>query len=490
MSAALSVGLLAGCSTVSDAVDTLTGRGGSESDPLEAVDFTTPATPVWVADITPAGTPAYIGDTVLVYDGASDLTIRSLDADTGEELWSAPASTGAVNPDRVLVPTVTTTGDGRVLVAYLQPPVLDEDIDYYEHTLIVADARTGEQVMATEPAWTSSVANCRFTKEICYSTFDNSTQSFVMQAYDPGSGEVAPYVSPVGDGAEVEELAEGVFSYTLPDEAKTAVIGRYSGGEILWEKEASYVIGENLSTVKHIRASRVDEATQSMVLSVARPEIPNDQPFTLTPADIVTAAFDLETGNALWSVADHIATCVDGPAMLCSGGLVLNRVLGSGHVLLEAADVAMTKVDPLTGEPVWRTELAGLEAFGNASVQPTIASSGETFVFRQDGAYRLLRDSDGEVVDLADDALVACSTPTDFRGPALSNPMEQPVVFNGSSRWRACSAATDVPVTDPSQFSVGVVLSAGMSPDKTSTSSLTILQATEAIAAYEPTDVP
>ncbi|MCJ1697660.1 PQQ-like beta-propeller repeat protein [Rathayibacter caricis] len=476
VSAALA-GLLAACTPADPTISASEVAAPSFS----AEGFTAEVPVAWSARLSPAGSPALVGDSVLAYDGTRGLELTSFDATSGSERWSAAASTGDVPASAAFAPAVTTTEDGRSLVAYLAPPILNTDINYYEHTLVVADAATGQQ-LSSHVGWISGLEKCPFSNDFCFAIRDAATDTWLVQEMDAETGAVSAHIEPIGAGATLDDLGDGVYSFT--DAAGSPVFGRFLDGAVVWERPSAEVIGEALTSVGRVRVVVLDEASSTMVVSISRPTVGED-PVRLVPSDFVTAAFDVSTGEHRWTSSSGILGCADGPALLCSGEIVIERESASSLVELEAENVLVSRPDLLTGEDLWGTDLRGVKSLGNSAANTGLGSVDSGFVFETADQYHVLTYDEGEVVDLDAAAKIGCVSPSFFDGTVSSNPSSEALTYSGGGRWQACSFS-ERPRKEPAGFSLNAVEGAA-TDELTTPSGLRIVQTFEAVTAFAAT---
>lgn len=425
------------------------------ADPASAFSQSHTVSAAWSTDVTPIADPSFADDTVLAYDGTDDVHLVALDAATGEQRWSAPSSTGAVVPTWTAFSVVTTeTADGGALVAYLTPPVLDQGIDYYQHTLVLADVRTGEVVHESPRDWVAGVWSCGLDRNVCYSTWDVAAETWVSKEMDVDTGEVGPLTTQV-DGRHTDVLEEGVYSYT--DSAGTAWFGRRTDGEDRWKVRAASLLGQDVDTVGRLRAVTVAPGTGDLLLNMSTAKTADVK--SLPVGDLVLVALDPDTGKRKWSTTGTLCTGLD--LMVCRGDVAYTAAGENAGFDIGRGDVEIAGLDAETGDDRWETTASGVESLGNSRAQGGLGSLEDAWVYRDAQGVRLLTD-DGRKSRLPEDASTACKSSLRWNGHESSNPENALTEFHLGSSWALCDA-TGKAVTG--EWTQGSVLAASDMPD-------------------------
>lgn len=325
--------------------------------PPETATGTSPATSTspktsvapapWSLELPVIGQPVAAGDGVVVTHTASAgaLAVVGVDAATGEQLWSRPASPGFVVPGISIEPEVVEDAAGREYVAYFRPD-LDTSLSA---RLVVADPRTGDDVAATElTSFTSPPGSCDDGLDVCVDVEDSSGRGPRRLRLADGALVREPsargYVRPIGPlgladlreydvrGQEHEYLArieDGSERWRIPVEDAFGPGASTNGG---WGWQHFEVAGLLVGWIG--RAFKGDYS----------------DPQVIDLGDFSTVALVAETGRVAWRAA--------GTGPLCRSALTLPAVVGDAHE--EAADLAVrcryqgVMTASLDGDPTFR----------------------------------------------------------------------------------------------------------------------------------------
>ncbi|OII09273.1 hypothetical protein BIU97_12075 [Curtobacterium sp. MCBA15_009] len=391
-------------------------------------------TPEWSLDITPVSSPAFVAGTALVYDGTDELRMVAVDTATGEERWSRRSSTGAVVPKWTGFSVVTTEGaGGKDLVAYLTPAELDASIDYYQHTLVVADVQTGEVIWHAPKDWVAGVWNCGLNRDVCYSTWDLASESWVSKELNVDTGQVGPVTTEM-DGRPTDVIDEGVYSYT--DASGTAWFGRRVDGQDLWKVEAEGLVGKDIDSAGRLRA--VDTVPDSDDLLLNMTEAKTADGKTMSVDDFTLVSIDGKTGSRNWSTTGALCTGAD--LMVCRGAVSFSAADDDAGFDLGKGALVVAGIDASSGKDRWSKDLAGVTSLANARGQAGRGNLEDAWVY-QDAKGAAILSTDGQSGRVPADDLTACKSPTRWNGPESSNPQNPVTEFQLGIVWSPCDAA-------------------------------------------------
>lgn len=360
---------VAGCSSADEAADENTHSPAPQpptGSPEPAATEEPPELEVaWETGLNVVSGPRMAGaEVALVYVAQDrDLYLVAVDAESGEELWRQAASPGEVVTGIAVTPKVV---DGHPV--YLRP----SDVDNLYAELVVADPKTGDDVVATEPLL------FRSTPSACDDD-DSAICLRVRESYDDSS--TWRRLDLDGDGSLVQDEAleartgRALGSQGLLDvrEDDTEYLAVYDDGEELWRHPLSELFGADYSS-DHGWGWRYDEQADLYVGSVwFEPEEDGE----LTILDLERSkvvAIERSTGEVAWTdegVSHQCVSSLDVPTdeelereAAGEAGSYFSvpvRCRMEGTVTFggedspqhEGIDVTLEGFDPQTGETRW-----------------------------------------------------------------------------------------------------------------------------------------
>ncbi|WP_159501667.1 PQQ-binding-like beta-propeller repeat protein [Microbacterium sp. 18062] len=397
--------------------------------------------PEWSVEADSVGTEAVrVDDVVLFYaaDGEA-ASLHAVDAETGEELWQAPATVGASSPERLWSPVVTHDAEGSALTFTVGSAEQQADGNW-AHRLEVRDAHTGEVRPSPAPTWVSTVLQCG--SDICLQAWapsDDPDGVWRTATLDVDAATLVPG----------EELEGAAISWRMTDNLRLGVTDDY----LAWEEDDEEVWRTTLS--EHLPAGVPPAAfgdgyTFSMAV---------DDPYAPTVAllgfetsgDPVyngVFAFALADGSALWS-RDDIALCDNGDPVFCS----LEQVHALRDDDADPTPTTYTGLDPATGEETWSVTL---DAASPDSEVPHTRLSGYTQVLDGD-APSYIESATGDLLPVPDAAVLACTDAATWTGRKNARESDEMVEYSTGSVASPCDTA-GAPVEGP--FSRAAVLTA------------------------------
>lgn len=329
---------------------------------------------LWSAeDLVPVSVPAVVGDTVVVYTLEEEsLQLTGVDPGTGEALWSR-AATPSVRP---LGMALTVEGVDEQVV-HLAPAVTDTGSGAPAQ-VVLRDPATGEEVLRSRRA-----ASHADLPEACE---HNATRVCVTVPVENEWSTMA--LAPDGAYEQVPTSAAGVPGWTgigplgLSRLAADGTrIGRVADGELLWERSTTeaFAAGQSTDTGWTFEASADESVLVGTVgLGIGAPS--GRDVWDLTEQRAVALA--AETGGTVWSADATSIFCdvdlgeaADDPLLACiwRDGQV---EYASGPARYDDLDVDLARLDPLTGEVMWRTGLGATEDEAGEPARPLPVPTG------------------------------------------------------------------------------------------------------------------
>ncbi|GAA5161188.1 PQQ-binding-like beta-propeller repeat protein [Ornithinimicrobium tianjinense] len=342
-----------GAGTSTSAVAVGTGAGAEDSVPLS-----TPPAPIaslaWSADLRPVSGPVLVDGVLALYTLSSTdrLMMTALDAETGEQLWSRPASTSGIPVVRPLEPQVI---DGEVV--YLQPTVRP-DLPDDAADVISRDPRTGTS-KGTGSTWGVHVMQphlCPGSEtDVCTVLLDDDGNltwpTVVTSSWEPvpwvpaGHQTAGHFVEPIGP----LDLAR----------AGGARIGRLVDDTLVWEVSTADLVGPRAST--NTGWSFVAHEDDLLIGTVGLADVIDGADLDLTESAVF--ALDAATGRPSWIARGMDLGCNStlwaegsGPLLACRYKGGVHRWTDEGSALIDL-DADLVRLDPRTGEALWRADL-------------------------------------------------------------------------------------------------------------------------------------
>ncbi|MGI8529448.1 MAG: PQQ-binding-like beta-propeller repeat protein [Geodermatophilaceae bacterium] len=418
MRVAIAVALLTGCTNASTPDDRPDPSSSVPTDGSDQPATTSPAEQVWTLDLRVIGAPRAAGDAAVVYAVEGDtLSLVGVDAATGEQLWSQPASPGEVVPGIAIVPTVVMTAAEEPLAAYFRP---DPAGNLFAR-LVLADPRTGEDVFATEPLlFRSPPEQCPDDRDVCFRARAVYGEAGTSQRLRLTDGTVVQ--EPPGPEGFVRGIGpKGLSDVRIGD---LEYLARIEDGAALWQVPISDLFGPTFSTdggwgwdyfaeenllVGHVGQRRVGAAGS-----------PQEQNL----AAVVSVALDAATGELVWRDEGSLPNCTTalplpralddedsgvGPGPVrCryAGGVVLQ--LEQDPVFSEL-DVTVEGYDVRTGDTTWTLPLGAVEGLVFDGGVGAVAGPQEILLPAPDGPL-LVNLTTGQTEEPAEDQVLFCAS--------------------------------------------------------------------------------
>lgn len=348
--------------------------------------------------VRPVSGAVLVEETLVLYTLADDggLAITGLDQEDGEPLWSHPAT-----------PSLTVRGvgltveavDGRVV--HLEPDVTSDGDGVAR--VVVRDPGTGEVTLRAQTVSTHSrlPGPCPGAEEqVCVwpRAIDGDPSGISLLLDDGWPGTFQQDVGATGYDDPIGPL--GLFRATGQQ------IGRVVDGSLLWATSTADVVGPDASTNSgwHFQALADDELLVGTV-GMADSFAPGDR---LELTDYALFALDAQTGERRWIVDATDIRCDawlgadPDPLLACRyrAGVVDTGTPQQDPVLLEGLEVELVRVDPETGETLWRADVT---AAGPVEHEGLLSSTAldehhvrilDTVVDVRDGSARPAADAD------------------------------------------------------------------------------------------------
>lgn len=317
----------------------------------------------WSSEVRPVSGPVVVDGIPVLYtvEGES-LQVTALDPEDGTELWSRPAT-----PSLALagVGLHVTTVDGLVAhYAAAAPGAAEEGWA----VPVLRDPRTGEAVMTGETPmpFTRLPGECDFDEEV-----------LCAEVAVEGGGRIVAWITQDGQLGQVpgREGWESVGPAGL-HRRTGQVVGRFVDRELAWEVDLGEVVAPGASTNS---GWHFQDHGDVIVASVGT----TDDPRGLDAVDLTDYrlfALEADTGELRWAIdsasifCDASLTTVtaaedveDGspdtedevdPVLACVFETGRYRLADTdAEVRAEGLEASLIRVDPETGEELWRAEL-------------------------------------------------------------------------------------------------------------------------------------
>ena len=392
-----------------------------------------PIEPEWTAPLTPVGWQAIrIEDTLLAYtfDGTAT-SLQAIDADSGEMLWSTPASPGASQPLQPWTPVVSRTTQGEPITLIVGAPVQQPD-GSYAHPLEVRDAQTGEILANPASAWVADVEQCDL--EICLDVYQSSGGSadgaWYSARLDPQSFQIE-----VGDGPHTGQVSSWAVTQNLTLGVTDDFLAWDVDGVEVWRTPLSKLLPEGISS-----ADFGDRFTYR--IGVDDPFSPSVAAFSF---EILgreelrgSFAFSLTDGQPLWNKRG-VTLCLNGQPVECPAGFQPVPTIGEQTTSTSPGTVTFIGIDAETAAPRWETTLESATAFTPA----LSAGPPGYYLVVNEGSPTYLDTSTGSVVPLQTEPILGCDTKASWTGHKFSNPSEPRVEQVTGTTTATCTVAGD-----------------------------------------------
>lgn len=390
----------------------------TESAPGPTDDGGTVGGAAWTLDLPVVGQPIAVGGVAVVYvSDDEDLSLVGVDAATGRQLWSQPASPGAVVTGIQVEPTsVRGPGDAR-LVPYFRPT---GDGDLSAH-LVVADPVTGEDRASTGPLYISEPPQpCDDGTDVCVRTFEGRSDSRIRLDLETGETDTEPEPPSdsqraIGSGGLTDLRVDGV-----------EYLARVDGAEVLWQTPVAEAFGRGWSTNGgwswvHYREEGL------FVGSIGQyPEGGLDPDVEVMEMDLAVdmiVALDAATGAVVWSEQGAGVGCsfyLALPVALAGGDDVAPapircRSTGTASVSMEDdptfenVDVTLEGFDVATGETTWSVRAGNLPELVFEGGVSAVVDEGSV-AFPIDGVPHAVDLRDGSTRPAPDNLTLGCAS--------------------------------------------------------------------------------
>lgn len=383
----------------------------------EALDWS-PAEPLWTAEDTVMSEANVVGDVVLTYTASeSGLMMTARDAETGDVLWSRPATPGTTATGVRFWPT-TTELDGTDVVVYLAS-FRDDQNGWAQ--LIVADVRTGTNLapaLVETAIWSARPVNCEDT--VCVTAqIDGTQQRSTYMLHDrelvPAEGIDMPFTDDTG-----YKLGSHIVAHSDND---VQMLAYGEDGEYRWSRPYTDVFGAGTSTAGGWAWLDDDPELPAIGIGYGHEEwdrsVAQTRYMDLTSGRLV--ALDRDDGDTLWSVDDALDCApagdlevIDDVLVICrlSAGTAVGQWDGSKSTKTTfegIEDFELVGLDPQTGEELWTLSLdeSGANVFGGADDHASFVVGDDPIALVDGEARRVARDT-GESLPLPDNASLLC----------------------------------------------------------------------------------
>lgn len=311
----------------------------------------------WHADIRPLSGPVLVEGVLVLYtlgDG-DQLRITALDAMSGEELWSHPASASAIPSPRSLEPQIVEDA-----VVHLRPSGRADGPED-EADVIVRHGRRGtllHGIAQGRGVHHIHPARCPgHQSHICLSVLADSGSP----AWPTVLGRTPPDTAwqPGGDptaGHFVERI--GPIDLARGSEQR---IGRLVDDTLLWAVSTGDIVGPDAST--NSGWDFISVGDELLVGSVGLAHTIDGSDLDLTESAIF--ALDAQSGQRVWISRGTDIRCNSALWDLGAGPLLgCAYDAGSWHwadegAQMRAVDMSVVRLEPTTGEELWRTHVGG-----------------------------------------------------------------------------------------------------------------------------------
>lgn len=336
----------------------------------------TPSQVLWSTDLVPASGAVLVDGVPVLYtvtDG--QLMITALDAGSGEELWSHEAS-----------PSLALRGVGTSV------KVVDDQVVHLEPVdgsgllgwsrVVLRDPATGEEVLASDAMrFYRLPGSCPGSEgTVCAYPMDGS------DAWRPPMTVTADGLAPWSTDPMAERFRDPVGDLGLY-RATGQEVGRLAENRLLWSIDTAAVAGGDSSTNTGWIFGTFDD-DQLVVGTVGTTDTYDEAGTDLTAYSVF--ALDADTGERAWLNEGMSMFCDadmgvfegDDPLLACDyrSGVMTWDDDGAN---VEELDVDLVRLDPTTGEVLWRLPLTPDGPVG-ADETPAPEAVGEHHVVVQD----------------------------------------------------------------------------------------------------------
>lgn len=404
---------------------------GSPTDGSDPQSSSEPprAEQVWSLDAPVIGQPVAAGDVALVYVAqAQELALVGVDAATGEQLWSQPASPGAVITGIAVAPKVVESADGKPLAAYFRP---DPTGNLFAR-LVLADPRTGQDVVASQPMLFSSTPDeCPDDQDVCARARPGDQEPAATFRLRLADGSLVP------EPDRVEGLIRGIGPEGISDVrlAEVEYLARVEDGAVVWQTPIDELFGPGYSTDGGWGWEYY--AGEDLFVGFVRqrpPDLPPGSPREFDLSSYVTVAIDASTGERVWRDDASLPYCsydlplprgLDSEDEDVSPVPIRCRYAGSAVILdgeepvFDNLEVTVEGFDAKTGETTWTLPLGAVEGLVFTGGVGAVAGPEEIVLPAPDGAV-IVNLLDGATRDPASDEVLACQSERvtfDYREP-------------------------------------------------------------------------
>ncbi|RYE79635.1 MAG: hypothetical protein EOO74_03400, partial [Myxococcales bacterium] len=371
----------------------------------------------------PVGDSLVRADGVLLAYGRSKsfgASLYAIDAETGEQLWHAPASPGSIGDPKSFYwePVTATDKAGRTVTLVVGEATDDDGDGNAAHRLEIREVRSGKVTARPPATWVSDAEEC--DEGFCVRAW-NAKDDWSDATIDPATGTLSR--------AGADEESETTWEMT--DNLTMGVTKDF----LRWQVDGERVWQHRLAPYLPAKAAAKDfEEGFTFSASVDDPMEPSILALGFSthtsPSHTGTVAFKIADGTRLWR-KDGMTLCRMGSAVLCPP----SKGKATKHVGIDLA----------TGEQQWARSVT------------TDAPEGAPGIFvdgiaatRDGKQITFLDDRTGTQVELPVDATLTCAKEVTWRGFKNGRSTERQVQYKGGSAVRPCDlngASADMPLT-------------------------------------------
>ncbi len=372
----------------------------------------------WSLSAKAIGQPVIADGVAVVYTmtDTHELRMLGLDAKTGRQLWSHPASPGFGVPGSALSPLVSADVRGRNYAVYLRP---GRDADQLANTRIVAaDLHSGRDLVVSRPITAYSYLHgCADVRDACVTATLGTTDDSAELRLNLRSGKLShdkserlpPNAQRVGN--------HGLYVLTDPD-SNIQELGAVVDGVELWQRPVAEIFDYGYASWYgwSWQYSKKDDLYVGLLGSI---DFPDDL------GSVTTVALDGSTGAVRWSHENIDLNCGGTFGVFPSPGDSLPNAVGCayrGSIAygddgkwdhIDNLDVTMKGYDPVSGKVLWTLPAGAEDSLVFDSTWRFLSDSAHPRIMH-DGAATVLDVRTGHTTKAKRHARLLCAKAFDF----------------------------------------------------------------------------